>query len=871
MVVGLCLPLVVASGCGDDGGEPEPEQISRRIAAGGKLTVQIVLPQGSGPGLELARNDLVEALARTTGAEPVEGDRLRVVVELVTQDSAVGSQGFRIHSTLGGLRIVATTERGAMAGIYGLIGDLGVRYYHPEETFFPSSPEAELVETYAGTAERPAFERRGFHEHTQHPIPASDYLLRPGGDGFRQAATRYLHWLARNRQNAMSFHLLNTLDLATWLPWIGDIVEEAHGLGIDVGAVASFADQQQHNFKLLDLASETPAADQIAVGLDVLLAAGFDFITFQIGTSEFTMPEEGAVLGWLDAAVGHIVAQHPDVTPYVWVHITCGLETATGGNFFHQPLEAPAELGAFVHTTMFYTLSDPAPVYDCEDFEHQLDFFDAAKGTRELVFFPETSWWLGFDNNVPLILPLTGLSRQRDITRVLADYDATGHVTFTSGREWTYWQYDHYLTQATWDASLTWEAYLDRIAPMYGDEGHRVATLLKQWTASQEKHLYKTNPEIWFYLAGELPQDEVGAQAGILARRPKIPFKEVLAYDDQTFEAWKARDLDLLAAMRVEYEALAQDLPASLSAGTEQQKMLYEELVASVDTWVARLRHAIALYEGVVAARAGDRPEAEKRLAEATAISAARIAVFQAREAGYRSPVELLARPKPESLTVYPYGYLWETSTGFFWTRRDEQLATLIAKHFAADDEAWSQAPAAVFVAEGPQIEMVVPADPVAAGILAGFIPRLVFAPLPVDAGGALTVLAGQDANANGKPDGESELPLTGPADAWAVPVDAWALSIVDNAGSELGELSLLDATFAATPTVAGTTVTALGLMTLDAEFESQALVAMVQSVAGIDDEGIETLLKQVFGIDPTAPLPARLPVGFLLTPEKVD
>ena len=61
---------------------------------------------------------------------------------------------------------------------------------------------------------------------------------------------------------------------------------------------------------------------------------------------------------------------------------------------------------------MFYTLSDPAPVYDCEDFTHQLDYFEQAQH-RELIYFPETAWWLGFDNNVPLATPIVGITISR--------------------------------------------------------------------------------------------------------------------------------------------------------------------------------------------------------------------------------------------------------------------------------------------------------------------------------------------------------------------------------------------------------------------------------------------------------------------------
>ena len=172
---------------------------------------------------------------------------------------------------------------------------------------------------------------------------------------------------------------------------------------------------------------------------------------------------------------------------------------------------------------MFYTLSDPAPVYDCEDFTHQLDYFERGHNNRELIYFPETAWWLGFDNNVPLATPIVGPSRFQDITKIKNDFSVTGHVTFTTGREWTYWMYDHYLTRVTWDSRLDWSSYLSSIAPIYGRASSQSLTLLNEWTERQLTDLYETNPEIYFYLSGELPQDEVG-EVGITAADPSVPF-----------------------------------------------------------------------------------------------------------------------------------------------------------------------------------------------------------------------------------------------------------------------------------------------------------------------------------------------------------
>ena len=175
---------------------------------------------------------------------------------------------------------------------------------------------------------------------------------------------------------------------------------------------------------------------------------------------------------------------------------------------------------------MFYDLTHPAPVYECENFNHQRDFISRADADeRPLVYFPETAWWLGFDNNMPLVNPITGWSRAHDIKQGLSEYSVEGHITFTSGREWSYWHYDHHLTKLTWDGSMSWGEYVAWIAPLYGTEyADEISRILKAWADLQVQHFYEEDPMRYFYLAGELRQDELGEEAGIVARPPKRVF-----------------------------------------------------------------------------------------------------------------------------------------------------------------------------------------------------------------------------------------------------------------------------------------------------------------------------------------------------------
>jgi len=845
-----------------------------KIRDGERLDVAVMVPLSSGPGLLRAADDLSGALGLITGVSRSESTPYGVSVTVLLDDGVGGQQQcYRINKNAEGkgIEIHAAGEAGAMYGIYRVLADLGVLYIHPEETFFPSDPEARLPWHYEGEVECPGFDLRGFHEHTQHPIVMSDFLLRTDRADFKDYLGRYLRWMARNRQNMLSFHMLKTVDLEKWLPRIAAVIGEAHIYGIRVGMVIGFVDQQQNAFKLVK-DEQIPDDEQIRDGLDSLLQAGFDFFTFQIGSSEFTKPPDQNVISWLNTATAHL--QSKGVDAYTWIHITCTVLDDRGGYFFHLPLQADPAMGALVHTTMFYTLEHPAPVYDCEDFTHQLGFMNQADGRREMIFFPETAWWLGFDNNLPLILPITGWSREYDIHEATAGYDLKGHITFTSGREWTYWQYDHYLTRATWDRDFRWDQYLDWIKPAYGRHGGEAVSALRKFTELQRRHFYEENPLIYFYLAGELPQDEIGAAAGILARRPKLAFQEVVRYSQREFGDWRVTDYLMLESMRDQYRKVVKGMPDKLGPGSALSVKLYEELYNSIWVFHKRIEHAYALYTGAIGVRDEDEKLAREKLAEARAISAEVIEVLQGMEKNYRYPVELLGRKKPESLTSYKYGYLYETSTGFFWTRRDDQLETLIQRTFQSQEEKWEEVPDVLFYTDKDHIEMIEPASETAADAIRGFIPRLLYGLSDYSpAGDQLTLCMAQDSNENLLPDPGPQDPVEmaceGSTCVWTSA--AYSISVSDSTGEVIGELGILDPVVTLNILASGGQVAGLDSGVLVGTVGSQALIGLVMTVGGIDEEGVTNLLKSVYEIPEGEDLPPTLPFSFRMTYVKAD
>jgi hypothetical protein len=119
-----------------------------KIRSGDKLAVGIVIPKGSAAGLKQAADDALKSFTKITGITTdkkiTEGklsdcdENFVIYVEVNSKvGKAMGEQGYEIlKGDIGfgktGLKVTARTETGAMYGIYKIIGDLGVRYFHPD-------------------------------------------------------------------------------------------------------------------------------------------------------------------------------------------------------------------------------------------------------------------------------------------------------------------------------------------------------------------------------------------------------------------------------------------------------------------------------------------------------------------------------------------------------------------------------------------------------------------------------------------------------------------------------------------------------------------------------------------------------------------
>src|SRR5208337_1160418 len=61
--------------------------------------------------------------------------------------------------------------------------------------------------------------------------------------------------------------------------------------------------------------------------------------------------------------------------------------------------------GILIHTVMFYAIDEPsAPVYGLINFQGMLARAIQENKLRETWYWPESAYWVSFDNSVPMLL-----------------------------------------------------------------------------------------------------------------------------------------------------------------------------------------------------------------------------------------------------------------------------------------------------------------------------------------------------------------------------------------------------------------------------------------------------------------------------------
>lgn len=521
--------------------------------------------------------------------------------------------------------------------LYHGLFKLGFLFPHPRWQVSPSEYQARIHcgQTYEW---RPAFADRGFHLHTLHPNEWVKGFL----EGDEKIATDMVRWLARNRQNVIDLSLMrpafNTQMSSLKVPF-----ELAKNLGISRGVSLGAAFQQQNSFKLVPLFEALSGrGDEKALLKSIRLldsTLDYDFMTMEIGTSEFTSTNYERTLSWINIASEELKKSGKKL--FNKVHVSTNQVSPQWGNFNFLPRYASSDVGVLPHTVMFYGLEDKnVPMYGNKNFFHMMKFMQEEKSKRDVWYYPETSYWVGMDVDVPLFLTDYLRSRSDDM-KLLQPEGVQGHLNFTSGHELGNWLFD-------WTVCLNsdLDQNFDPLSglKLLGEDEHTWQSILD----FQTKH-FKENQLIAILSFSNI-QDELASTHRIherkiikeVAKSPMIREDEILRLENAL------KDLpDLSAIKNAELKNMLKVTELRIYHALEVRKSL-------------RYKHESQGRAQFIGNAARVRMEALKYIKSAQKISS-------------RYPSSVIYE-KNKNITSYDFGYLWTAATLHFWDREESMV-----------------------------------------------------------------------------------------------------------------------------------------------------------------------------------------------------
>ena len=141
---------------------------------------------------------------------------------------------------------------------------------------------------------------------------------------------------------------------------------------------------------------------------------------------------------------------------------------------------ATPRLGVLPHPVQAYALDEPTGgTYGNANYSAMDAWLRAEATRRDVVYHPETNYWVNVDVDVPLFLPLYGANRLRDL-RNLENASLGGQNIFDSGWEWGAWLSDVVAARAAWRPAPSFRAALAPVAKAVGEEAADVVAELAE-------------------------------------------------------------------------------------------------------------------------------------------------------------------------------------------------------------------------------------------------------------------------------------------------------------------------------------------------------------------------------------------------------
>ncbi len=595
------------------------------------------------------------------------------------------------------LRLQTPSYQGIAFALYGLLQEkLGFKFYHPRRSIIPSHEEWPLSSDFTFRAE-PRFDKKGFNPHTQHPIEITEQLHGYPEETALRDVKQYIDWLARNQQNYFQFLLLRTVDINDWISHAEDIVNYAHSRGILVSLDISIHSLQQKHFQLVKFppASFVPFEKQIDRKLEILFRADWDFIKLNTGLGEFY----GSLLGFgnlrqrLGDYTKRMIMEEYNTKVQRAKHVIKSGDSDEAKNNVNKPMPLKDSLERrtikLIHTVMAYSITeDYAPVYENKNMRHMYYSLLRQKKWRDTWYWPESAYWITYDNSIPLLL-LPYLQTRWDDMNTMEEVGVYNHAVFSSGWEWGYWLINWSIARWGWDfykngkqmASSPTQYFYELFAD------HRLHELFQQSMNLQSDYLKGKN--LLRFMCPANPTDEFPPPMN-KQFQPRPEWRLPWLHKEASMAEMDTIVQNGLANLRIysdSMKTLAQNMKNRLILLAEMEKLPHQklkvlgrELITALQVTALRAQHRAATFHYLIADRKYRLTEDEayqetKKQMQRTfcSIRAQAQELVDQQEKIYRYSPELIAR-KRVGHTAYHFGYLYPVHNLHFWHREELQV-----------------------------------------------------------------------------------------------------------------------------------------------------------------------------------------------------
>jgi hypothetical protein len=580
--------------------------------------------------------------------------------------------GYRWTGAYPDYTCTARSAQGLAFGLYGLMDNvLGFKFIHARQTVYPDSlrwPEA------LDYSSQPRFNKKGFHLHTQHPLELTEQLHDPDFPNAWPDVKAYIDWLARNRQNYWEWCLLRTLDMEKWQPHAKRMVDYSHNRGLMAGIDLSLHMIQQRTYQLYKNwpKSWRSKEAQMERNMAELFHADWDFLNVEFNTAEFvggkdklkTRLKKTLIATARNRYGSNIMGRKHVVSEEHMV--------GTQSDVFSASDSIDLYRGVGIHTVMMYGLEDSiAPVYENENFHHIHRDMRKENAVREVWFYPESAYWITYDNSVPILLMPYLSGRLSDI--LLCEREGVpNHLTFSSGWEWGYWTVDWSIARWSWKETVNGK----EVAPTPLDWvtevglGQETEAILSNHLTLQQEVLGSQN--LLQFLCAQTITDELSLFRKQFHPRPDYTFKWLRnKATDSVINIITNVNMPQFERFIAKSHSLNERLAAIRPTNPVQQQLLREYLL-DLQVTTARARHRRLTVRAMVAHAQGDERLMDTLLTEAAKIRLTTIPLVREQESLYRYDKQHLFQRR-HSFTSYPYGYLMPVHHLHFWNREEQQ------------------------------------------------------------------------------------------------------------------------------------------------------------------------------------------------------